>query len=314
MSDDSRYEISYGKLCVPLYRVYARPLTGIAPIPESAFAGRGNQLVAMEVDVEVFGNNFLPAYTAGDNSMVVATDSMKNIVLHQALDYDGATLEGYLDHLGHYLLAHYPQMQALRVAARELPFDAVSIPATGGGFVPSDTLFANTRGDAATAQCVFARDNQGQTQLNSCSSGLTGMRLLKVTGSAFTRFVRDANTTLPERGDRPLYVFMDVAWTYTSARDALAPGSTRYVPVEQVRDLLHVTFAGFVSESIQHLVHEMGRRLLARFPQLDSVSFAAQNHTPDPIVISEADPKRKVYASAFPAFGSIQLTMRRESE
>ena len=31
------YEISYGKLRVPLYRVYASPLSGVPPIPESAF-------------------------------------------------------------------------------------------------------------------------------------------------------------------------------------------------------------------------------------------------------------------------------------
>ena len=40
--------------------------------------------------------------------------------------------------------------------------------------------------------------------------GRVDMELLKVTGSAFTHFVRDANTTLPERGDRPLFVHMDL--------------------------------------------------------------------------------------------------------
>ena len=314
MSDEPRYEISYGKLQVPVYRAYARPLEGVTPIPESGFSGRGNQLVGMEVDVEVFGDNFLPAYTQGDNSMVVATDSMKNIILRHALDIPCATPAGYLDSLGRYLLATYPQMQALRLTARELPFDAVPVPDGVGGFLPSAVLFGNTRGDTATVSLAFERDAAGLPVLTGHECGLNGLRLLKVTGSAFTRFVRDANTTLPERGDRPLYIFMDVGWTYTDAADLLAPDHARYVPPEQVRDLLQVTFAEFVSESIQHLVHEIGTRLLARFPQLASVTFSAQNHTPDPIAVSEANPREKVYSSAFPAYGHIALTLRRGEE
>ena len=100
MGADYSYEISYGKLRVPLYRVYARPLSGVTPIPESAFTGRGNVLLGLEVDLEVFGDAFLGAYTEGDNSRVVATDSMKNIILRQSLAYDGATIEGLLAHLG----------------------------------------------------------------------------------------------------------------------------------------------------------------------------------------------------------------------
>ncbi|HYP41348.1 MAG TPA: urate oxidase, partial [Chloroflexia bacterium] len=70
-------EISYGKAEISLYRIYAKPMSGLTAIPESAFTGRDNNLFAVEVEVEVFGDNFLPAYTEGDNSNVVATDTMK---------------------------------------------------------------------------------------------------------------------------------------------------------------------------------------------------------------------------------------------
>ncbi|HEV2662732.1 MAG TPA: hypothetical protein VGU68_19150, partial [Ktedonobacteraceae bacterium] len=96
MSTEHTFTISYGKARVPVCRVYAPPLTGIAALPESQFSGRENILFAFEIDVEVFGNNFLPAYTQGDNSNVVATDSMKNFVLRQALTFEGATLEEFL--------------------------------------------------------------------------------------------------------------------------------------------------------------------------------------------------------------------------
>ena len=126
-------------------------------------------------------------------------------------------------------------------------------------------------------------------QLLDARSGLHGIHLLKVTGSAFTRFVRDANTTLPDRGDRPLFIHMDVSWQYADPADLLASDYARYVPAEQVRDLLNATFSEFVSESIQHLVHEIGTRLLTRFPQLAEISFEAQNRTPDPMAVSETD-------------------------
>jgi urate oxidase len=60
MSGGFEYTISYGKQGVPVYRVFATPLRNVAPIPESALTGRDNNLLACEIDVEVFGDEFLP--------------------------------------------------------------------------------------------------------------------------------------------------------------------------------------------------------------------------------------------------------------
>src|SRR5690606_21133644 len=141
--------------------------------------------------------------------------------------------------------------------------------------------------------------------------GRVGLRLLKTTGSAFTGYVHDGYTTLPERRDRPLFITLDVWWRYADQNDLLNEDPARYVPAEQVRDLLRATFDSFVSESIQHLVHEFGLRMFERFPQLAEVSFRAENRTRDPYGESEADPKVKVYSDPFPAYGEIKLTMRR---
>ena len=68
------------------------------------------------------------------------------------------------------------------------------------------------------------------------------------------------------------------------------------------------TFDDFVSESIQHLVHEMGTRLLADRPELAEISFTAENHTRDPV---GEDGDRKLYTDPFPAQGLITLTLTR---
>ena len=104
---------------------------------------------------------------------------------------------------------------------------------------------------------------------------------------------------------------MDVAWRYGDPADALAQDPSRYVAPVQVRDVICSVFDEFVSESIQHLVHEFGQRLLERFPALDEVSFAAENHTHDPVPGSEPDADRRAYTSAFPAYGLITLTLTR---
>jgi len=308
------FEISYGKMRVPVYRVFARPLKGVMPVPESSFLGRENCLFAAEVDIEVFGDEFLPAYTVGDNSMVVATDSMKNIVIRQALDFDGCTIEDYLHALGAHFIATYEQVHDIRLAIRELPFPPALVPDREGGFVESKVLHLGSgRADHATSRLEMKRID-GAPRIVAHESGRVGLRLFKITGSAFTRFLRDEYTTLPERQDRPLYIFLDVFWTYGDCNDAFAEHPHRYVPAEQVHDICAAVFAEFVSESIQHLVHEMGKRLLERFPQLAEVRFAAQNRTRDPFHTSEGNPEVRVYSDPFPAFGTITLRMARETD
>jgi urate oxidase / 2-oxo-4-hydroxy-4-carboxy-5-ureidoimidazoline decarboxylase len=269
--------ISYGKLRVPFQRVTAR--------------GDGaHDVLAAEVSVEVLGENFAPAYTEGDNSQVVATDTMKNFILRESLAWEGSTLDGLVAHLARKFLATYPVMEAVRVEGREHRFDALS-----------GVLFSRSYDDHGVASAEVRG-----AELVAASSGREDLWLLKVTGSAFTRFARDEYTTLPERVDRPLFIRMDVHWRYASPADAEGDA---HVDPAAVRDLVTEVFDSFVSESIQHLVHEMGQRVLERWTQLASVSFRAENRTRDPI---GEDGPRKLYTDPFPAQGLITLTLERE--
>jgi urate oxidase len=185
------------------------------------------------------------------------------------------------------------------------------VPQDEGSFRDSDVLFSgSSRQTAATATLDMKRID-GVPTVTRHESGHTGLRLFKITGSSFTRFVRDEHTTLPERSDRPLFIYMDVYWTYRAVEDAFGEHAHRYVPAEQVHDVCAAVFAEFNSESIQHLVHEMGLRLLDRFPQLAEVRFVAQNRTRDPFFASETVPEVKVYSDPFPAYGLITLRMTR---
>jgi len=305
-------QISYGKGNITLYRTYAAELSGITPIPESTFTGRDNTLFAVDVTVEVFGDNFMPAYTEGDNRNVVATDTMKNFVLSQALRFEGATLEGFLFFLGERFLATYPQMQSLRVTGKEQPFDEAIVPSEDGGFTTSNVLFSRSHNDYAYASVSVTRSEVGGVVVTDHRCGRLGMQLIKVTGSSFAQFARDEYTTLPERVDRPLFIYLDVYWKYSDTGHLSADDHSLYIPAEQVRDLCTATFHRFVSMSIQHLIHEMGIDLLKRFPQMAEVSFEAQNRLWDTAFTSDDNERVKVYIDPRPPYGMITLRLGRE--
>jgi urate oxidase len=255
-----RHEIRYGKADVSFYRSHATPLR-VSPIPESHFRGRDNLLLAGLLKVDVFGDTFWAAYTEGENSQVVATDTMKNFVYAQALEYQGATAEGLVAQVARRFLEAYPQMEKLRLSYRELPYRS-----------HSDKLLSAAPGDHSWVELLAGRE--GVLELES---GRRDLQLVKLTGSAFASFARDRYTTLPERMDRPLHIHLDVFWRY--------------------RD--------------QHLVHEMGQRLLGRFPQLAQVRFEAQNRLWDTSA-ERPDGQARVFSDPKPAYGSIGLTLSRE--
>lgn len=262
--------IHYGKDAISLYRT----------------DGVGT-LLAAEIQLDVFGENFMPAYTEGDNSMVVATDTMKNFVHAAALDYAGDSLEELLEAVGRRFLDTYGHIERIGLRARELPFAR-----------QSDVLFQRLYDDYAVAELVMDRGGIVEHR-----SGREGLHLIKITGSSFARFARDDYTTLPEMVDRPLFIHLDTHWRHEDFEAR--------VPSTAVRASLVATFDDFNSRSIQHLVHEMGRRALADFPELAEISFEAQNRLWDTAQVSEEDERVKVYTDPRPPFGVIGLTLTR---
>ena len=295
-----KYDIHYGKAEVTVYRTHATPLRGLTPIPESDFTERDNHIFAARVDVQVLGSGFLAAYTEGDNREVVATDTMKNFVYASTLAFDGSTHDGFAAFLALRFLTTWPHLETLRVTCTELPF----LP-------HSRVLHARSRDDVSFAEVTTARTG-GAPAITDARSGRQGLQLIKLSGSSFAQFVRDDYTTLPDLIDRPLYIHFDCYWRYTENADATGERIGRYVAPEQVRDLCARVFDGFNSRSIQHLVHEMGRRALERFPQLSEISFDAQNRLWDMAATSETDGEVKVYTDPRGTYGRIGLVMRRD--
>src|SRR5207237_2734460 len=195
--------------------------------------------------------------------------------------------------LGRRFLETYEQMQSLRLVLLETAFRQ-----------HSPKLLSPLEDDYGYVELEINRDG-----LHSLRCGRRNVRLVKLTGSAFKDFARDAYTTLPERADRPLFIHLDVHWRYQRMEDGVDDGAAR-IDSRAVRDAVIAAFDDFVSMSIQHLVYEMGTRLLERFTGISEVSFEAQNRLWDTSKVSDADPATKVFSDPKPAHGVIGLTLK----
>jgi urate oxidase / 2-oxo-4-hydroxy-4-carboxy-5-ureidoimidazoline decarboxylase len=262
--------IGYGKEAVSVYRT-----DGVS------------SLFAAEVGMTARGKAFGPSYTEGDNTLVVATDSMKNFIHVTALEYRDSSLEGFLELLARRFLDTYGQVERIEFAAREVPFAR-----------RSDQSFQGVGGDHAVAELVLDRDGTLEHR-----SGRVGIRLVKLTGSSFEGFVRDEYTTLAESRNRPLFIHLDVHWRNRDFAER-ADG-------EAIRDSVAGTFAEFDSASIQQLVHAMGRGLLDAFGEVEEVSFVAENRLWDTAQVSGSDERVRVYTNPRPPYGRIELTLGR---
>jgi urate oxidase / 2-oxo-4-hydroxy-4-carboxy-5-ureidoimidazoline decarboxylase len=259
--------IHYGKDAISVYR-----------------ADEACNLFAAEVELVAYGDVFLTSYTEGDNSQVVATDSMKNFIHSRALDFGGDSLDEFLAFAGRCFIERYEHIERVTLDGHELTFER-----RGG------VLYQQTYADRGTAWLDVGREG-----LRDHRSGRERVHLVKLRGCAFTGFIRDEYTTLPEAEDRPLFVHLDVRWKHADFE--------KRVPTVAVRDALAATFDDFVSESIQHLVHEMGVRVLERFEDIEQIEFVAQNRLWDTALTGDG---AKVYTDARPPFGVIHLTLRR---
>ena len=242
--------------------------------------GAAVPLFGANVKLLVYGDAFWPTYTTGDNTGLIATDSMKNFVQRETKNFTGSDLEGYCEFLGSKFLGIYPQVQGVQVSATEIPYS--SIPGQREAFAPSGP-------ERLTARVEIDRNGTVEA-----ASGITGFRMVRLSGSAFFGFVRDQYTTLPDIHDRPLHMWLDLEWMQIQA-GTLAGA---------VRDLIHNTFGAFESGSIQQIIYQVGTKMLSELPAISEVHLEANNRTWDNVaedIYTDARPALRVSGFAVAA-------------
>ncbi len=271
----------YGKGDVIAYRLNR---DGATPPGQSPVFGASVKML-------LYGDAFWPTYTTGDNTGLIATDSMKNFIQRETLNYTGGDLEAYIRYLAEKFVGIYSQVEGIQVSAVEIPYAAMA----GGS-----SAFTPAGPERRTARIELNR-----TGVVEIVSGIQGFRMLRLGGSAFHGFVRDEYTTLPDIKNRPLHMWMDMEWSYASHADAFSAGK---IPAA-VRETVRSVFQSFESGSIQEIIYQTGMKILAEIPAITEVDLEANNRTWDTIV--ERGEEMGVYTDARPPYGCLGLRLRR---
>jgi urate oxidase len=250
----------------------------------------GSPVFGANVLLLLYGDAFWKTYTHGDNSGLIATDSMKNFIQRETMNFDGNDLEDYCRFLGTTFLAKYAQVEGLQISASDISY----APLDGKvAFVPSGP-------DTAHARLEINR-----TGIIEAVSGVRGFKLLRLGGSAFRGFLRDEYTTLPDLNNRPLHMWLDVEWDYVAPDAAFARGTV----TAQMRQIVCEVFSSFESGSIQQVLYAMATKVLADIAAISEVRLEANNRTWD--TIAERGDELGVYTDARPPYGCLGLTLRR---
>ena len=270
----------YGKGDVIAYRLNR---DGTAP-------GGGSPVFGASVLLLLYGDAFWKTYTDGDNSGLVATDSMKNFIQRETMSFGGNDLEEYCKFLGEMFLTTYSQVEGLQISATAIPY------APFGGNV----AFAPAGPETATARLEIDRSG-----IVEAASGVRGFRLLRLGGSAFRGFVRDEYTTLPDLNNRPLHMWLDLEWSYVTSAAAFSSGAV----TARVRQIVQDVFTSFESGSIQQVIYQMGTRALGEVSAISEIRLEANNRTWD--TIAERGDELGIYTDARPPYGCLGLTLKR---
>jgi urate oxidase/2-oxo-4-hydroxy-4-carboxy-5-ureidoimidazoline decarboxylase len=269
----------YGKGDVIVYRLNrdGQPPAGQSPV------------FGASVTMLTYGEAFWPTYTTGDNTGLVATDSMKNFIQRETLAFAGDDLATFCRFLGSKFLDKYPQADGVQVAATEIPYAGID---KATSFVPSGP------------ERAFARVELARGRVVEAAAGLRGFKFLRLSGSAFAGFVRDEYTTLPDIRNRPLHMWLDLEWRCTDPEAAFTGGTTA-----RARQIVRDVFQTFESGSIQQVIYRMGTRLLEQIPALAEVHLEANNRTWD--TIAERGDELGVYTDPRPPYGCLGLRLTR---
>jgi urate oxidase len=274
---------AYGKAAVRLVKVDR----GVA----------AHTLHDLTVEVQLEGQ-FGLAHTAGDNSQVLPTDTMKNTVYALARQGPVDPPEEFGERLAHHFL---DACTAARRAVLTLAVHRWDRTVVEGA--PHSHAF--DRGPDERRLATVTVDETGVT----VEAGLEGLGLLKTTGSGFTGFLRDGYTTLKEAHDRILATDVEAHWRYAGqVEDYTAAWN-------DVRTSLVETFARHESASVQHTLYAMGEAALARCGEISEIRLVLPNrhHLLVDLAPFGLDNPNEIFVATREPYGRIEAVIVRES-
>jgi urate oxidase len=218
-----------------------------------------HELWDLDVRVSLEGD-FEAAHTRGDNSHLLATDTMRNTVYALAKDHLTGSIEAFgLALVDHFLRAG-PTVTSCLVEITQHRWDRIEVDGR-----PHEHSFVRGRGERRTE---VSGDEGGS---RSVEAGIGDVYVMKTTNSGFEGFLRERFTTLPETDERILATVVTAKWVYNTTDadfDSLWDGV--------LRETLE-TFTDHYSPSVQNTLYRMGKAVLEEFPEVERIWYSFPN-------------------------------------
>jgi urate oxidase len=251
-----------------------------------------HELTDVTVDVMLEGD-FDAAHSDGDNSALIATDTMRNAVYVLGSKHDVSDLETF----GRVLVEHFveagPTVHRARITLVEHPWARLG-----------DHEHAFQRGAGGERVALVSGDGHSFR----IEAGIQGLEVLRTTGSGWSGFVRDELTTLSETDDRILATAVSARWTY-------AEGGIDYGAAwTAARDAILEAFGDHYSPSVQFTLRRMGRAVLKAVDAIERVRISLPNrhHLLYDLSRFGLENPNEIFHATTEPYGLIEGTVERE--
>jgi urate oxidase len=219
-----------------------------------------HDITDLTVDVALEGD-FAAAHVRGDNSGMLATDTMRNTVYALAHGHSVDDVERFGMRLVERFVAAGPSVTRARIHVVEHPW--ARLEATGGR--PHEHAFQRAGGGDRVATV------SGDGARFEIEAGIDGLVVLKTTGSGWEGYLRDEYTSLAETDDRIMATEITARWSY---RDTDIDFTAAW---QAVRRVVLEAFGDHYSPSVQFTLHRMGEAVLEARPEVERISFSLPN-------------------------------------
>jgi urate oxidase len=243
-----------------------------------------------------FSGDFANSYTAGDNSRILPTDTIKNTVYALAKLYPIEQIEEFAQQLIDHFLTDNSQIRKIRVRVQEHFWNRVLFggKAHPWSFTPAGPGIRST-------VVVGSRDSV------SIEAGIENLQIVKTTGSGFEGYRRDPFTTLQETSDRVLSTAVNALWLYA---DNEIPYGVYW---HGVREAILDAFVEHESRSMQYTLNAIGEAVLERYADIVEISLSLPNKECRLVDLSVLglENNNEVFAPAEDPFELIEARVRR---
>ncbi len=212
----------------------------------------------------------LHRYTEANNKVVVATDTMKQTVYIMAKQHPVTPPELFGSIVASHFIDTYKHIHSAKVTVKVHRWTRLNVNEK-----PHPHSFYRDGSETRNVQAVA--DKGKGTTVRTC---ITGLLVLKSTGSAFNDFYRDEYTLLQDAFDRILSTEVDCGWVwnkFSSVKEVESAVPKFDKAWEAARKITLETFATESSPSVQNTLYKMCEQILEAVPQVASVDYSLPN-------------------------------------